>query len=94
MKQESPTPIKKRKKSVHFPENHVIPIDDSSYDNSSDASEEKHHFGYEGPAHVADNSSDSSDTYIIQKEVAKKTSKTPQKFLLSSKSKRKGSGDL
>ena len=26
-------PEKKRKKSVHFPENHVIPIDSSSYSN-------------------------------------------------------------
>jgi len=28
--------VKKRKKSVHFPENHVIPIDDSSYYDESE----------------------------------------------------------
>ena len=27
---------KKRKKSVHFPKNHVIPIDDSSFENSDE----------------------------------------------------------
>ena len=94
--QDSPQPIRKRKKSVHFPENHVIPIDDSSYENSSDESQEqqKHNFGYGGPIHVADNSSDSSDTYIINKQDVAKKNKTPQKFLLSTKSKRKAGGEV
>lgn len=43
--------------------------------------------------HVVDNSSDSSDTYIIKQDVSKKN-KTPQKFLLSGKNKRKSIGDL
>lgn len=46
----------------------MIPIDDSSYENSSDEEflPQKHNFDYSGPVHVDDNSSESSDTYIIK----------------------------
>jgi hypothetical protein len=55
---------------VHFPENHVIPIDDSSYENSSDEFENKKAF-------VDRKLSDSSSDDLRQP--AKKSS--PQKFL-------------
>jgi hypothetical protein len=70
-------PIQRRKKSVHFPANHVIPIDDSSYENSSDE-EYKHQKDFMDRK-LSDTSSDDL------RQAAKKM--TPQKYLKASSKK-------